>query len=278
MREREIVDKLTSAFFAENTIISFTSQLDEALTRKLRRMQRRIEEVKERFVNLNRLFQELVGDFQAKSDQLVSVIQDMEKISENIMEELKKSGTNVDQIVERVKEASSQIGETLENIRSIEKLIQNIMRIARETNILALNATIEAARAGEAGKGFMIVANEVQNLSNETNEVTKQIVEKAREILESSQRSLENLEFMANLFETVGKTLQNMVRFMENNVKLLQEVRNSLDTSKESLSEKSAEIDGATKVLEETAGGFTIINRVINSVITAQRKLKDLKI
>lgn len=114
MREREIVDKLTSAFFAENTIISFTSQLDEALTRKLRRMQRRIEEVKERFVNLNRLFQELVGDFQAKSDQLVSVIQDMEKISENIMEELKKSGTNVDQIVERVKEASSQIGETLE--------------------------------------------------------------------------------------------------------------------------------------------------------------------
>nr|3UR1_C Chain C, Methyl-accepting chemotaxis protein [Thermotoga maritima]3UR1_D Chain D, Methyl-accepting chemotaxis protein [Thermotoga maritima] len=85
----------------------------------------------------------------------------------------------------------SQIGETLENIRSIEKLIQNIMRIARETNILALNATIEAARAGEAGKGFMIVANEVQNLSNETNEVTKQIVEKAREILESSQRSLE---------------------------------------------------------------------------------------
>jgi hypothetical protein len=65
---------------------------------------------------------------------------------------------------------------------------------------------------------------------------------------------------------------------MENNVKLLQEVRNSLDTSKESLSEKSAEIDSATKVLEETAGGFTTINRVINSVITAQRKLKDLKI
>lgn len=278
MRERGIVDKLTSAFFAENTIISFTSQLDEALTRKLRRMQRRIEEIKERFVNLNRLFQELVGDFQAKSDQLVSVIQDMEKIGENIMEELKKSGTNVDQIVERVKEASSQIGETLENIRSIEKLIQNIMRIARETNILALNATIEAARAGEAGKGFMIVANEVQNLSNETNEVTKQIVEKTREILESSRRSLENLDFMANLFETVGKTLQNMLRFMENNVKLLQEVRNSLDTSKESLSEKSMEIDGATKVLEETAGGFTTINRVINSVITAQRKLKDLKI
>lgn len=112
-------------------------------------------------------------------------------------------------------EASSQIAETLENIKSIEELVRNIMKIARETNILALNATIEAARAGEAGKGFAVVASEVQNLSSETNRVTKQIEAKTREIIESTQRSLENLEFMANLFETVGRTLQNMIQFME---------------------------------------------------------------
>lgn len=212
---REIVDKLTSAFFAENTIISFTSQLDEALTRKLQRVQRKVENIKDRFIELNGVFQKISQEFQKNSEKLIEAVQEMENMNSQIIEDLKKSGTSVDQVVDRVNEASSQIAETLENIKSIEELVRNIMKIARETNILALNATIEAARAGEAGKGFAVVASEVQNLSSETNRVTKQIEAKTREIIESTQRSLENLEFMANLFETVGRTLQNMIQFME---------------------------------------------------------------
>ncbi|PLV57125.1 methyl-accepting chemotaxis protein [Thermotoga sp. SG1] len=275
---REIMDKLTSAFFAENTIISFTSQLDEALNRKLQRVQRKVENIKDRFIELNRVFQKISQDFQKNSEKLIEAVQEMENMNSQIIEDLKKSGTSVDQVVDRVNEASSQIAETLENIKSIEELVQSIMKIARETNILALNATIEAARAGEAGRGFAVVASEVQNLSNETNRVTKQIEIKTREIIESTQRSLENLEFMANLFETVGRTLQSMIQFMEKNVALLQEVKDTLDNSNKALIEESEEINSATKVLEETTRGFTTITRVINSVVSAQKKLKDLKI
>lgn len=55
-------------------------------------------------------------------------------------------------------------------------------------------------------------------------------------------------------------------------------MKNTLDNSSKTLFEESEEINSATKVLEETTRGFTTIARVINSVVSAQRKLKDLKI
>ncbi|WP_296903917.1 hypothetical protein [Thermotoga sp.] len=58
----------------------------------------------------------------------------------------------------------------------------------------------------------------------------------------------------------------------------MQEVKDTLDNSSKTLSEESEEINTATEVLEETTKGFTTITRVINSVVSAQKKLKDLEI
>lgn len=86
---REIVDKLTSAFFAENTIISFTSQLDEALTRKLQRVQRKVENIKDRFIELNGVFQKISQEFQKNSEKLIEAVQEMENMNSQIIEDLK---------------------------------------------------------------------------------------------------------------------------------------------------------------------------------------------
>ena len=44
------------------------------------------------------------------------------------------------------------------------------------------------------------------------------------------------------------------------------------------MSEESEEINTATEVLEETTKEFATITKVINSVVSAQKKLKDLEI
>jgi len=274
----DLLHRMSSALFSENLIISFIEQLDEAFVGKLNRIQRKVEAIKDRFVELNEMFQNITKDFQEKGKELFSTIQEIESINSEIAEELKKSGTDIDHLVAKVNELSSQIMHTLEGVKVIEEHVKSITSIARQINILALNASIEAARAGEAGRGFAVVAKEVQTLSVETNRVSQEIAKKTVDLLNSIQTSLESLSFMANLFETIGRTLQKMVKFLEENSSMLKSVKETLDRAGNELYRESAEIDESTKVLEETTRGFVALSRVINSVISAQKKLRDIRI
>jgi len=274
----DLLHRMSSALFSENLIISFIEQLDEAFVGKLNRIQRKVEAIKDRFVELNEMFQNITKDFQEKGKELFSTIQEIESINSEIAEELKKSGTDIDHLVAKVNELSSQIMHTLEGVKVIEEHVKSITSIARQINILALNASIEAARAGEAGRGFAVVAKEVQTLSVETNRVSQEIAKKTVDLLNSIQTSLESLSFMANLFETIGRTLQKMVKFLEENSSMLKSVKETLDRAGNELYRESAEIDESTKVLEETTKGFVALSRVINSVISAQKKLRDIRI
>lgn len=60
-------------------------------------------------------------------------------------------------------------------IVDINKVVDIIKNISKQTNLLGLNAAIESARAGEYGKGFNVVANEVRKLSLDSEESVKQI-------------------------------------------------------------------------------------------------------
>ncbi|MDY0268584.1 methyl-accepting chemotaxis protein [Trichloromonas sp.] len=54
-------------------------------------------------------------------------------------------------------------------------MLDEVKKIADQTNLLAINATVEAARAGQAGKGFAVVAGEVRNLSVHSNTFSNKI-------------------------------------------------------------------------------------------------------
>lgn len=60
-------------------------------------------------------------------------------------------------------------------LERVNRVISDILSIARTTNILAINAAIEATRAGRAGAGFMVVAREIKALSNQTQDASEEI-------------------------------------------------------------------------------------------------------
>ncbi len=74
-----------------------------------------------------------------------------------------------------------------EEFEDLYKLMDQIKKVAKQSNLLALNAAIEAARVGEAGKGFSVVASEFRKLANNINRIVAEmevVVNKLKEKVE----------------------------------------------------------------------------------------------
>jgi len=97
-------------------------------------------------------------------------------------------------------------------INNISKFVEQIKKIADQTNMLALNATIEATRAEQSGAGFSVVAKEVKNLSLRTGDLLKEIIDSTREIykqLAEAKGGIKELDLHMNKNHRVAWQLES---------------------------------------------------------------------
>jgi len=274
----ETLEKMSSAFFAENLMTSFMSQLDEALVSRVRTVQENIRELEKVFEGMQARIAELSSKFDQESLEIVNSVEESQRVSNEITSELRKSGADISKINDVVVSSVAKTSETLNMFSNIQNMVTEITKIAKQTNLLALNASIEAARAGEFGKGFAVVASEVQKLAGESNKVARDITEQVKELSVAVGQALDSIKLVGEIFATVQISLQQSMAFLQTNSVLLSHVAELLSNTKVDLQQENEHFIEAKDVMRQATEKFETLSRVISSIVKAQIKLKDLKI
>ncbi len=274
----ETLEKMSSAFFAENLMTSFMSQLDETLVSRVRTVQENIRELEKVFEGMQERISELSSKFEQQSVEIVSSVEESQRVSDEIASELRKSGADISKINDVVMSSIAKTSETLSMFSNIQNMVTEITKIAKQTNLLALNASIEAARAGESGKGFAVVASEVQKLAGESNKVAKDITGQVKELSVAVSQALDSIKIVGEIFATIQSSLEQSMTFLQTNSSLLSHVAELLSSTKVDLEQENGHFVEATDVMRQATEKFETLSRVISSIVKAQIKLKDLKI
>lgn len=113
----------------------------------------------------------------AKTRKLLDAFQQMLDDMFAFLNLMKSMSESFASIKERAEHVLGAVQVLAQSQQETIKVTEEIVKIAKQTNLLSLNASIEAARAGEAGRGFGVVANEVSKLAESTEQASRRIIE-----------------------------------------------------------------------------------------------------
>lgn len=187
-------------------------------------------------------------------ESLTSTIIEVSDTSNNVMEDIRNSESELtsitklsNSVISTANEMKTDIHGLLNIIQGMNEVIEAIDSISSQTNLLALNASIEAARAGEAGKGFAVVAEEIRNLADESKSLTGRMGNFVSSIQEASQKSSDSVDTTVTELENIDKNIQNIWKTTEKNHASMNNIMDSVS----SLAAVSEEVSSAINELDE---------------------------
>ncbi len=202
-----------------------------------------------------------------------------EKASEKIIEELNVSNEETKESIGKV---SEQIDIMHMSIRNIQKAVSSIKSIAYETDLLSLNARIEAARAGEAGRGFTVVSEQICKLAEQSNQSAKDIEKIIAGFMETSQKMVSimdevrmNMNHQQDKLEETKVKYTNVSKGVENSLNNIEKIKAEMGVLSESRDAVKNLVEDLAAISEENAASSQSTMDAAQGMTTTMEQLQE---
>ena len=172
-------------------------------------------------------------------------------------------------------------GVHLQRTAAVEKTVNSIQALAKQTQLLALNASIEAARAGEHGRGFAVVADEVRSLAQATDQATHEITKVATAIAMAVRQVDGEVKEHRHLLEAgnqqsehLATNLDDLAQRSQTNLQQLGAMQQALSEHQQAnhaLSEQLQQVNGAVQVQSTQTHALHDLTRYLNQLTAGSR-------
>ncbi|CAO4834512.1 MAG: hypothetical protein CNLJKLNK_00155 [Holosporales bacterium] len=212
---------------------------------------------------------------QQTSEDLMAVINENARKSENVYEQAKDS-QNVAEVGQNVLEKAVIAMSEIENSGSkVFDIIRVIDDIAFQTNLLALNAAVEAARAGDFGKGFSVVAEEVRVLAQRSAQSSKQI----KQLIVQSNKQIKR---GSKLINEAGDTFKQIMSSIEHVSSTLSEIAGTAEDYATRFRMVNISLNQVNQIINQSNDMITknanVIEEMQNVTTDLSNKSKTLKV
>jgi len=234
---------------------------------------------------------EITSVIQQMDDTLNQVVQnsnDASRQGRRTVDIAKQGKVTVEHTVSEMDDIQAAMANIVDSIealgnsaKEIEKIVEVIGAIAKNTNLLSLNASIEAARAGENGRGFAVVAESISKLADNSSEATMDITKLIKEVQKIVANAIDKMNDGArkvekgvglvrntgDAFEEIFEAIEDTTKFvggiavaLERQSKESKQIMRSINTVNDMSMHVSASVEEQVAAIEEIMSDLEKVN------------------
>jgi methyl-accepting chemotaxis protein len=142
---------------------------------------------------------------------------------------------------------------------NVSKFVDDIARIASQTNLLSLNAEIEAARAGEHGKGFTVVAEEVGKLADSSASLATEIAAQIRDAIQQAEHGVASALLVSDSIRLIAASVAESDR-------MARSIATAMEQQKANVTEINGKMGELTGIAEANASAASEITSTMRDL------------